>query len=467
MPALWSSRRAVAVLALSSAVGGVACGETARYEPGEELSGGETTVFDSGRNAFTLPARNLHAERRNDFFTGNALFNRNWVTAPASTTGLDGLGPTFNAASCSSCHAKDGRGQPPTTPGQPFVGLLLRLSVPGTNEHGGPVPEPTYGDQFQHHAILGVASEGAASVTYEPVPGQFVDGTPYELQRPVYAFDALSFGPLAPDTLVSPRVAQAMVGLGLLESIPEATIVALEDPDDRDGDGISGRANRVWDPRSQTVQLGRFGWKANQPGIEQQTAGAFAGDIGITSSLSPDENCPASQPDCSAAITGGAPELSEEKLFEATYYSNLLAVPGRRDFQDPVVLDGKALFNAIGCAGCHTPALQTGARSDYPELEHQAIRPYSDLLLHDLGDALGDGRPDFLANGTEWRTPPLWGIGLVSVVNRHTRFLHDGRARDLTEAVLWHGGEAEASREEFRALDAADRAAVIRFLESL
>src|SRR5918996_1120552 len=221
-----------------------ACGaETtqSRYEAGEELSGGETTVFDVGRNAFSLSARNLKDARRDRFFVGNSLFNRGWVTAPSSTTGQDGLGPTFNATSCSSCHFKDGRGAPPESPEEDFLGLLVRLSIPGMNERGGPLDDPRYGGQFNHRSIIGVPAEGRASVTYAEVPGAFADGTPYSLRRPNYAFSDLAFGPFAEGIMFSPRTAPFIIGLGLLQGVPEAAILALADEADRDGDGISGR----------------------------------------------------------------------------------------------------------------------------------------------------------------------------------------------------------------------------------
>jgi CxxC motif-containing protein (DUF1111 family) len=451
------------VVALVAACGG----SSSEYEEGEELSGGETTVFDEGVNAFSLSARNLEGERRDKFFVGNSIFRRTWVTAPSSTSGLDGLGPTFNASSCGGCHFKDGRGAPPQRDGEEFLGLLIRLSVPGTDEHGGPLGEPSYGGQFNHKSILGVPAEGASRVTYTEVPGTYGDGSPYSLRRPAYEVSELAFGPMAGDVMMSPRTANVMIGLGLLEALDEATIVALADEDDADGDGISGRPNRVWDPKSQSVQLGRFGWKANVPGIEQQCSGAFNGDIGITSPMFPAENCPPAQTACVAAINGGTPEIDQDKIDEATYYSRLLAVPARRNVKDAEVLRGKSLVVDAGCTGCHTQKLVTGELANVPEVSGQTIYPYTDMLLHDMGDELADNRPDFLANGREWRTPPLWGIGLVFAVNGHTNFLHDGRARDFAEAILWHGGEAERSREAFRTMNARDRAAVIRFLESL
>ncbi len=438
----------------------------AEPEPGEELAGGETTVFEAGERAYSLSARNLRGERRDLFFIGNSMFNRGWVTAPSSTSGQDGLGPTFNANSCSSCHFKDGRGAPPD-PQDDFVGLLVRLSIPGEDEHGGPLEDPSYGGQFNHRSILGVPAEGRSTVTYRELPGQFDDGTPYSLQQPTYELTELAFGPFAPGIMLSPRTAPFMIGLGLLEAVPEETVLALADELDSDGDGISGRPNWVWDPKHQQVALGRFGWKGNQPGLEQQNAGAFLGDLGITSPLFQDQNCPPVQTACQEALSGGEPEVDQEKIVQVTYYSRLLAVPGRRAVNDPEVLRGKALFQDAGCASCHVPSLETGVLEGFPELSGQSIRPYTDLLLHDMGEGLADGRPDYLATGSEWRTPPLWGVGLVPVVNHHSRFLHDGRARDLTEAILWHGGEAEQAQRAFLSMSAAERAALLRFIEDL
>ena len=466
---------ALAVTGLSSGVAGCsdalvplpAGAEELSAEDGEELGGGDTTVFDVSRNAFAIPARNLSSDHRDAFFLGNTFFNRNWVTAPASTTAGDGLGPLFNATSCSACHFKDGRGAPPEAPDEPMLGLLLRLSVPERGEHGEPAPDPSYGGQFNHQSILDVPAEGTAQVTYEERPGTFVDGEAYSLRVPTYALSNLAYGPASPELQISPRVAPVIIGLGLLEAIAEETILALADEHDANGDGISGRPNRVWDVRRGARVLGRFGWKANQPTIEQQASGAFLGDIGITSALFPGQDCTPAQTDCEDAVTGGDPEISDARMADVTMYSRTLGVPARRDWKGPDVLRGKALFHQANCTGCHVPKLETRALEGLPELSDQRIRPYTDLLLHDMGDDLADGRPDFDATGSEWRTPPLWGIGLVHVVNRHTFFLHDGRARDLNEAILWHGGEAEASREAFRAMPAPERQALLDFLGSL
>ena len=443
---------------------------TATAVPGMILApelGGATTAFTVTRNAFGLPARNLEAGERRAFAVGNSFFRQNWVTAPASTEARDGLGPTFNALSCSSCHHLDGRGKPPDGPDDGERGLLIRLSVPGRDAvSGGPLPEPVYGGQLQDRAIMGVPAEGRLVISYREVAGSFADGERYSLRHPEYGFRDLAFGPMHPDTLLSPRVAPAIVGMGLLEAIPAADIRAAADPEDADGDGISGRVNMVWDARRGGMSLGRFGWKANQPTVEQQTAGAFLGDLGITSALFPGENCPDSQGECQAAPNGGEPEIGAERLGKVTLYTQTLAVPAMRGVDDPAVQRGARLFAAAGCAVCHTPMHVTG---EHPvaALSGQVIYPYTDLLLHDMGPELADGRPDFGAGGQEWRTPPLWGIGLVATVNGHTLFLHDGRARGLVEAILWHGGEGAAARDAFKGFDQDARDALIRFLESL
>lgn len=436
------------------------------YENGEELSGGDTTVFDVSPNAFSLSARNLPGPRRSQFFVGNSFFNQNWVQAPSSTAGRDGLGPLFNTRSCSACHFKDGRSPGP----EQNVALstaLLRLSIPGKDPHGGPNPDPTYGDQLQGQSLPDVPKEGDAFATYTEVSGSFADGEAYRLAQPSYRIENLGYGPLHPDIMISPRVGLAMIGLGLLELVPEQDLLRNADPDDRNGDGISGRPNYVWDAVQGKKALGRIGWKANQPNVLQQVAGAFNGDIGITSEMNPSENYTSNEKAAAKAPNGGNPEVSK-KIFDAVvFYSRTLAVPARRDAKDPIVLRGKQLFHQANCAACHIPLFTTGTSPDFPELSRQTIRPYTDLLLHDMGPGLADGRPDFEASGNEWRTPPLWGIGLVKTVNGHTRFLHDGRARNLAEAILWHGGEAEKSREAFRAMPKPDREALLKFLESL
>ena len=429
------------------------------------LSGGQTTVFVTNRHAYAKSAANLPIEKLRDFEFGNRLFNTNWVIAPASVDRFDGLGPLFNRVSCSACHVRDGRGRPPRSPDEPMMSMLVRLSVPGVSEDGGPRPHPVYGGQFQDRAIPGVAPEGRCRVTYEEISGSFPDGEPYSLRVPRYEMADLKYGGLGGEILYSPRVANAVFGLGLLEAVPDETLLGLADPDDRDGDGISGRVNRVWDVASQRVAIGRFGWKANQPTLRQQAAGAFNGDIGITTSLFPREGHTSAQE--ISAQNGGAPEVTDEDMDKLVFYLRTLAVPARRNVEEPVVQHGQRLFGQIGCARCHVPSMMTGADAPLPQLSSQQIAPYTDLLLHDMGEGLADGRPDYEATGREWRTPPLWGLGLMQTVNGHTDLLHDGRARDALEAILWHGGEGQASRESFMQLPPADRQALLKFLESL
>ncbi len=433
---------------------------------GDERSGGDTTVFLSGQSAFERPLANISRMHRREFTIGNSFFNQNWVIAPASTAGRDGLGPIFNARSCSSCHVQDGRGRPPTET-ETSVGLLLRLSIPGYGPHGEPVDDPVYGGQFQPLAIPGADAEGKLEVKWIEEEGRFPDGETYSLRRPEFRFKDLAYGPVHPDMLTSPRVAPAVFGLGLLEAIAEKDLLSNADPDDRDGDGISGRPNYVWDAAAERKVLGRFGWKANQPHIRQQTAGAFNGDIGITSSLFQKDHVTTKQVALRNHPDGGEPELEDRVLDRVEAYLRCLAPPARREVKNEAVLRGEELFHDIGCAKCHTSTFQTGEFPEVEELARQRIHPYTDLLLHDMGEGLADGRPDFEADGREWRTPPLWGIGLQETVNGHTFFLHDGRARNLSEAILWHGGEGEESKKKFTELPKADREAVLRFLESL
>jgi CxxC motif-containing protein (DUF1111 family) len=459
-----------ATLFTSAAAAGCSGGAGSPKAPVDDSvarSGGDGTTYTVGRNAFAQISENVAGARRDPFFDGNSLFNRNWTTAPASTSATDGLGPTFNARSCSGCHFKDGRGRPPFSEDEPMTSMLLRLSVPGTDAHGGPKPEPTYGGQLNPLGILGVPGEGDPRIVTELIEGHYDDGTEYELASPSYKLLNLAYGDMAADVMVSPRTAPQMIGLGLLQAIDEADLLAHADPNDADENSISGRPNQVWDVASESVMVGRFGWKANQPRLEQQNSGAFNGDIGITSALFPDENCTSAQPECQAAINGGTPEIDAAHVDQIDYYSKYLAVPARRDFKDPQVQRGEALFGELGCTGCHVTTFKTGVLDDYPELSSQTIHPYTDLLLHDMGDLLADGRPDFEADGNEWRTPPLWGIGLFQDVNDHTRYLHDGRARNLEEAVLWHGGEAEDVTAAFKALAADERDALLKFLGSL
>ena len=424
-------------------------------------------VQDASQNAFSTPLAGLDASERARFFVGNSYFNQNWVSAPSSVTSRDGLGPRFNARSCSGCHFKDGRGRA-TQPGEPLRTALVRISVPARSEGGAPEPDPHYGDQLQGDAVAGVEREADVFVRYREQRGRFADGQPYSLRVPALKIEARAHGPLAEGVLTSLRTAPALLGMGLLEAVPERVLLARADPDDRDGNGISGRANRVPSAVSKQLELGRFGWKAEQASVLDQTAAAFVGDMGITSRLFARENDQPRPGACCGESSGSAaPELDDAVLDSVVSYVRTLALPARRHRERPAVERGELLFATAGCAGCHTPTLTTADDALPHELAARTIHPYSDLLLHDLGPALSDERPSFGAEGREWRTAPLWGVGLVERVSGGSGFLHDGRARDLAEAVLWHGGEAEAAKRRFLRMRASDRVALLAFLESL
>ena len=442
-------------------------------EPGEALSAGAASVMRFDQNAFSMPSANLSPLRRLDFSVGNSFFRNPWVIAPASTTARDGLGPLLNTNACQSCHIKDGRGHPAEAERGNAVSMLVRLSIPATDEghaevlrERGIVPEPNYGGQLQDMAVPGVAPEGKVRLTYRTHVERFADGFEVELRNPQLSITELGYGPMHPDTLFSLRVAPPMIGLGLLEAIPEAAVMANADPDDRDGDGISGKPNRVFDQITRETALGRFGWKAGQPNLNQQNADAFFNDMGLTSSLFSGSSCSRTQSECLSMPHGGEPEVSDHILAQVLFYARNLGVPARRNVDDPAVLAGKALFHEAGCQRCHVPTFTTGDAAE-PELANQVIRPYTDLLLHDMGDGLADHRPEFEAGGREWRTPPLWGIGTTEAVSGHTQFLHDGRARNLLEAILWHAGEAEQAKQAVMRFDADERSALLAFLESL
>ena len=466
--------------ALFLALGLSACDDAPRFtqaEPGEARSGGSATVRKTDQNAFSLPSANLPPSRRVDFSVGNSFFRSPWVIAPSTTTARDGLGPLFNTNACQGCHIKDGRGHPPAPDAQNAVSMLVRLSIPDAPAYAkvieqlGVVPEPVYGGQLQDMSVPGVVPEGKVRVDYTPVPIRFKDGTEVELRKPTLQITQLGYGPMHPDTRFSARVAPPMIGLGLLEAIPDESILANADAQAKAKHGIAGRPNRVWDDAQQKTVLGRFGWKAGQPNLNQQNVHAFSGDMGLTTRLRPVDDCTAAQTACKQAPNGngaqGEPEVSDNILRLVLFYSRNLAVPARRDVSAPEVLAGKTLFFQAGCQSCHTPKYTTAANAAEPELANQVIRPYSDLLLHDMGDGLADHRSEFQASGRDWRTPPLWGIGLTQAVSGHTQFLHDGRARNLLEAVLWHGGEAAAAQQQVLSFNAEQRAALLAFLNSL
>lgn len=458
-------------------------GDFSKAEPFEIKQGGAgTSRHGVSRDAFSHFAPNITFAEEQDFKLGNALFTKLWVSSPSSTQASDGLGPLFNARACQSCHVKDGRGHPPEGD-RDATSMFLRLArAPATPEERSKLerlevmslPDPVYGGQLQDQAVPGLSAEGRMMIRYDEQPVTLAGGETVMLRKPTYSVADLAYGPLDPTTTLSPRIANPMIGLGLIEAIAEEDILARADPDDLDGDGISGKAARARDHRTGEIKLGRFGWKAQNAGVRDQSSSAFAGDIGISTPDDPRSfgDCTPAQTACLASATGvqvrlGDTEAPDPVLDLVTFYAKNLAPPARRDVENGEVLRGKQLFYASGCTACHTPKFVTSRKADNKAQTFQLIWPYSDFLLHDMGEGLADGQAVGDATGSEWRTPPLWGIGLTETVNGYTFFLHDGRARSLTEAILWHGGEAKAARDLFAASAPQDRKALITFLESL
>ena len=437
-------------------------------------SGGDASVDRSDQTAFSLASPSLSMQQRHDFFSGSDFFRRPWVVAPDTNRSRDGLGPLFNAHGCRDCHAMDGRGHLPANDADNNVSLLLRLSLRPASEaewqqvrEQGVIPHPQYGAQIQDFGNSGVTPEAGFRLRYETSSVNLADGEIVELIRPIPELLNPTFGEFGAEVAWSLRLAPAIVGLGLLDILEDKQIEEYADPDDKNGDGISGRPNRVKSAGSNVLVNGRYGWKAEQPTLRQQNAAAFNGDLGITSSLFPSENCSSAQTVCSEAPSGGNPELSDAQLNQITFYTANLAVPQRRNAHDPQVKKGETLFVEAGCSRCHRVQFETPKVARQPQLSEQTIHPYTDLLLHDMGEGLADQRAVFSASGSEWRTPPLWGIGLTATVTGAEYYLHDGRARTLLEAILWHDGEARTSRDFMIAANREQRNALIAFLQSL
>lgn len=417
------------------------------------------------REAFSHPVAGLDAAAQETFYRGRTEFLQSWAVPPEGGN-VSALGPLFNRIACASCHQKNGRGRSPDTPDERMLSMLVRLSVPGVGEHGSPKPHPAYGGQLNEEGIPGVPGEGRAAIHWQEKIVKLKDGSAIHLRAPRLEFVNMQYGSTK-GMLFSPRVGQPAYGLGLLESVPVKT---LEDIAARQKQqGLHGTFNHVWDVALQKKLPGRFGWKANSPNLRQQIAEAFIGDLGVTSPLFPAAQCADTQRECRMAPRAKeSPEFSAKRLDDIEFYTAHLAPPARRNTDDAKVQRGEKLFASSGCAACHVPQLATSAHPHFPAtLPAQTIAPYSDLLLHDMGADLADNRPDFKASGKQWRTQPLWGIGLVPVVNGHSQYLHDGRARNLEEAVVWHGGEALSARERYTKLDKAQRQDLLHFLQSL
>ena len=415
-------------------------------------AGGATTIDDRTSLAFAQPAPNLSEQGLARHRAGDTAFGAVFVPGPAPVN--PGLGPLYDNTSCNGCHLRNGRGMPVMGTGPQRTQLLVRVSLPeGTLNHpNGAVPVPGLGTQIADQAVYGATPEASVTLSWEERSGTYGDGTAFSLRTPHIHIVPSDGSALPPGMLTSLRLPPAVFGLGLLEAVPISTLRSREDPSDRNGDGISGRLNEVWDVQGQSLVPGRFGLKANSPNLFQQSAEAYFNDMGITNPLFP-------EPD-------GSHDLKMETLEAAVFYAQSLGVPARAALDDAEVQHGEELFKSLGCEQCHREVMETGVYV-LGELAGQKIHPYTDLLLHDMGEGLADGRPDGIADGQEWRTAPLWGLGLTQTVLPYASYLHDGRARTLEEAILWHGGEAERSKEHFRTLAMAERAALVKFLGSL
>ena len=438
--------------------------------------GGKTTNEVENKNSFSLSARNLEEHMKINFLVGNALFERIWEDAKLSKNiAKDGLGPFFSAKSCESCHISDGRGHLPKSASDNTVSVVIQISKDSKNSDSKikNVEDSTYGGQISEFSVEGVVKEADISFNYEYVPSVYEDGRVVQLRKPVIKISNLNYGSFDDRTNFSARIAQPMIGLGLIENISSTDIIANADEDDVNNDNITGKANMVWNSVLNEWSLGRFGWKASQPTVYQQTADAFFHDMGLSNNLHINSyNCSDKQKDCENAIDGSSDEfdnfeVSNDQLNLVTFYSSQLGVPIRRNIDSADVIAGKKIFYQLNCQSCHVDKFVTKKNGSYANLSNQIIYPYSDFLLHDMGKGLADGVSEYNATGQEWRTPPLWGIGLTKVVSEEYGFLHDGRARTLEEAILWHGGEANKIIQEFKKLNKIEVNQLVSFIESL
>jgi len=438
----------------------------------ETAPGGGMTTKQLSNRSFIYPGPAADKMTQLQFWTGFSLFRDPWVIAPSSTKDRDGLGPLFNTRSCVSCHDAGSRGKLPEAGEVIPQALVIRL---GSTDENNKSVDPVYGGQIQPRAINvfhktkenRAKAEAWLNIQINHIAGTFADGTAYSLTKPDYELTRMAHGDLASHIALSPRHAPNVFGMGLLDAIKKEDLLAQEDPN---GDGISGVYNRVPNQLTGETEIGRFGFKAKHPNLHQQVAAAFRDDIGITSELFPEESCTQVQADCTeVAKLGGhdGVEIPDKLLNLVTTFSQLLAVQPARNLNTKTKLAGRELFYQLDCQGCHTPSYTTDPNYPVESLANQTIWPYTDLALHDMGPELADGVYEFEAKGTEWRTPPLWGIGLQQEYTGQQRYLHDGRARTIEEAILWHGGEAKASQQQYIKLSRTQRQQLLSFLRSI
>lgn len=405
-------------------------------------------------------------EALDEFILGRSFFTIPWVVAPSATTARDGLGPLFNANACVSCHINNGAGLAIGNDGQPLRALTFKLAQP-THHHIAQKAsllnqgDPVYGRQVAINGNGSVKPEALPRLKHMQKVFQFPDGNQQVLTYFEPYLDNMNYGPLDSNTQLALRQAPTLAGLGFIAQVAQEHILEYADPDDRDGDGISGKPNWVYDIASGEMRLGKYGWKAGQPSITQQTADAAANDMGLTNPLFPEELCTSAQIDCLAAPRGrpspfGTLDLPQKRLDAIAFYVASFKAPQPQALSVRAQ-EGRVLFVESGCASCHRQRLTTKNGVDFAA--------YSDYLLHDMGLDLADGRPEFDADVNEWRTAPLWGIG--ARVRAGQRFLHDARASTPLEAILWHGGEAENAKQHFAELSTGQRQSLLTFLESL
>ena len=440
------------------------------------LPGGETSNQVENKNSFSLSSRNLEEHMRINFLVGNALFERMWEDSSISKNiAKDGLGPFFSARSCESCHINDGRGHIPITNKEDKISVVIQISqnIAQSNDYIKNIEDDIYGGQISEFAVKDVLKEADIIIDYKYSLAMYEDGRVVELRRPIIKIDNLNYGQFNESTTFSARIAQPMIGLGLIEHISDQSLLMNEDIDDTNNDGVSGKANKVWDIQREKLAIGRFGWKSAQPSVYQQTADAFYNDMGLSNKLYDNPfNCTSKQEECTEAISGNSEEyddleVSNDQLDLVTFYSSQLGVPVRRNITAENVKKGKEIFFALNCNSCHVESFTTGDSGSHANLNNQIIYPYSDFLLHDMGESLSDGVSEFLAQESEWRTPPLWGIGLTNIVSEEYGYLHDGRARTIEEAILWHGGEANEIIQNYKKLKKNEVNQLLSFINSL
>ncbi|BFM48567.1 di-heme oxidoredictase family protein [Marinomonas sp. THO17] len=431
---------------------------------------------------YNQPLANLSVEEKFDFHIGEGVFQKFWVPSPSSTTASDGLGPLFNTRSCNNCHRNNGRGHAPEEgiSGASIPSFMVRFGrryeeTSMLEQTIFPnIGDPHYGGQLQGQSSPGVLPEGDFYLSYETKIVTLDDGTEVALRKPKLHWTSLHYGPLSDNTGITLLNSPPLIGMGLLDNIPEKIIIDAADPNDEDNDGISGKVSWIPAPKGNQLVVGRFGYKASTPSVSVQNQLAFNTDLGLSTKHfpSPSGDCTDWQQACLQSPNGNSPhlgnlEVDEQQARLVDLYVSLAAPPAMRNLSDESFLKGKDIFMASGCANCHTPKMTTDDQSAFDVLKNRTFYPFTDMLLHDMGAELSAGFPSYSAQPQEWRTAPLWGLGLSEKVSGRVGFLHDGRARTIEEAILWHGGEAKKSQQAYKNLSKEYRQKLIYFLESL